>query len=655
MLDIRFKILFILYFLSLSIQAFEVHLEVGKWEFKEKYGLFKLREKVLKKCERPRSSFGVITFYDCPFVVIQSENNLKVYHNQLVENLFGEIEYKIILKVPKENSESFFGIGTQFSHFRLNGKKFEILSQEQGNGRGKQPLTFFQRIVRPGLEGSATSTYAASPIVYSSNLKSFVFDSYVYGEADFSDDKYNEFSFITSDLTFYQEKAGSWKELIEKTTRHTGRMRALPEWIQEGAIVGLMGGKESVAKRLEKIKSAGTPLAGVWLQDWVGQRQTQIGPRLIWDWQRDHNLYSDLDFGDTPVLGYFNPFLSPLPVDNRISLLKEALEKDYLVKVHGEPHGTDNGGFDGYLVDLFNPEARTWLKDIIIKQVRDNKFKGWMADFSEAMPFDAETLAPKSEQHHRYIEEWIKLNREVVNEVDSKELTFFNRASYLRGPGYSTLNWLGDQLSSWDKKDGMHSSLVGLLTGGLSGQTLNHSDIGGYVSACFKPFVCIKRTEELLIRWMELNAFGLVFRTHVGLKPSIAHQVDSSEKSLKAFARWAKTFKVLKEYKKPFLEEAASKGIPVVRPIFLEFPADKNTYSIDSQFMLGDSLMMAPMLKSKKSRRVYLPQGKWFSVYSEEIWFSKGETFKVEAPLGKPAVFVKESFPEETFTQLREL
>ena len=51
----------------------------------------------------------------------------------------------------------------------------------------------------------------------------------------------------------------------------------------------------------------------------------------------------------------------------------------------------------------------------------------------------------------------------------------------LKGQKYSTLNWLGDQISSWDKKDGMYSSLIGLLTGGLSGQSYNHSDIGGYV------------------------------------------------------------------------------------------------------------------------------------------------------------------------------
>ena len=152
---------------------------------------------------------------------------------------------------------------------------------------------------------------------------------------------------------------------------------------------------------------------------------------MIWDWQRDKKLYPDLNFKKLPVLGYFNPFLSPLPKNDRESMLKYAMESDYLVKVQGNPHGTDNGGFDGYLVDLFNPDARSWLKGILIQEVRNNNFKGWMADFSEAMPFDADTRAKKSEQHHRYIEEWIKLNREVADEVGNGDITF-NRASFKR-------------------------------------------------------------------------------------------------------------------------------------------------------------------------------------------------------------------------------
>ena len=61
------------------------------------------------------------------------------------------------------------------------------------------------------------------------------------------------------------------------------------------------------------------------------------------------------------MLGYFNPFLSPLPKEDRESMLEFAMDMIF-VKVHGKPHGTDNGGFDGYLVDLFNPEYRQWLK-----------------------------------------------------------------------------------------------------------------------------------------------------------------------------------------------------------------------------------------------------------------------------------------------------
>ncbi|TNE95888.1 MAG: alpha-glucosidase [Deltaproteobacteria bacterium] len=644
---IRF-IFFLFLFFSLNLQAMEIRLEVGQWKFKERYGLFKISEKIVQKCEQPISNVGIVAFKDCPHVVLVEDEEI------LVQGVLPDQEVRLKIRIEKNNDELFYGIGTQFTHLNLNGRRFEFLSQEQGNGRGEQPISFLQRIVRPGLQGNETTTYASSPIVYSSKLESWVFHTYSYGTADFTHKKFNEFSFLTDRLKISKQTGQSFKELIEKTTEHTGRMRALPAWIQEGAIVGLMGGKEKVQDRISKIKEAGTPLAGIWLQDWVGQRQTQIGPRLIWDWQREDSLYPDLNFDETPVLGYFNPFLSPLPEgEDRDSMFEEAKEKDYLVKIHGKPHGTDNGGFDGFLVDLFNKEAREWLKQIIKQRVQENNFKGWMADFAEAMPFDADVEAKKNEQHHRYIEEWVKLNREVVEELGADELTFFNRASHLKVPGYSTLNWLGDQMSTWGNKDGMHSSLIGLLSGGLSGNTLNHSDIGGYVSFCMRPFVCIKRSEEILIRWMEMNAFGLVFRTHLGLKPSIAAQVDSSEATLKAFSKWASVFRDLKEYKAHFLNLASNKGIPVVRPLFLEFPEDKKTWSIDSQFMLGDALMMAPMLKSKKKRRVYLPKGKWFSVFSDKVWFSNGEFFDVYAPLGKPAVFVTDKFPKNLLQRIR--
>ena len=242
-LIIKSIIFFILCLLNVKANSFDVFLDVGYWSFKERYGLFSVKQKIVERCRKPRHSYGIITYLDCPYVILKNEKSIKVYPQHLELDPFKKIEFKIILRIPKEKKEIFFGIGTQFTHFQLNGRKFEILSQEQGNGRGKQPITFLQRLIRPGLEGNTTTTYAASPIVYS-NLYSYVFNNYSYAQANFKHRKYNEYSFLTRNLEYSIETASNWKELIEKTTNHTGRMRLLPDWIQEGAIVGLMGGKK---------------------------------------------------------------------------------------------------------------------------------------------------------------------------------------------------------------------------------------------------------------------------------------------------------------------------------------------------------------------------------------------------------------------------
>lgn len=147
-----------------------------------------------------------------------------------------------------------------------------------------------------------------------------------------------------------------------------------------------------------------------------------------------------------------------------------------------------------------------------------------------------------STAHNKYPEMWAELNREVVEEweqelknlknpkrinLDNKEshegadevdddedqLVFFMRAGYRGSPKSSTLFWAGDQMVSWQRHDGIKSAVTGLLTSGLSGYAFNHSDIGGYCTVDF-PFLRYRRSEELLLRWMELNAFSVIFRTH---------------------------------------------------------------------------------------------------------------------------------------------
>lgn len=126
--------------------------------------------------------------------------------------------------------------------------------------------------------------------------------------------------------------------------------------------------------------------------------------------------------------------------------------------------------------------------------------------------------------HNRYPELWAKLNREFVDEwrsmchaedkeEDENSLVFFVRAGFRGSPKWATLFWEGDQMVSWQNNDGIKSAVVGLLSSGLSGFAFNYSDIGGYCSVNL-PIIKYQRSEELLLRWMELNAFSTVFRTH---------------------------------------------------------------------------------------------------------------------------------------------
>ena len=139
-------------------------------------------------------------------------------------------------------------------------------------------------------------------------------------------------------------------------------------------------------------------------------------------------------------------------------------------------------------------------------------------------------------------------------EIGDDGMLIFSRSGFTRSPGAAQLFWLGDQLTSWDTHDGFGSALQvthvthvtritmadthdgfgsalqGALSGGMSGFSLTHSDIGGYTGAIARMFghsvVRVVRDREMLMRWVEQNAFSdAVLRSHEGLLPIDNHQV----------------------------------------------------------------------------------------------------------------------------------
>ncbi len=549
--------------------------------------------------------------------------------------------------------EHFFGFGEQFSHFDLKGHVVPILSEEGGLGRGRQPMTFLANLMSSGSGGDAYTSYASIPHYLTSLGRSLFLESSEYSIFDLSDPESVELVVQSPRVVGRILYGKSPLELIERYTEYSGRMPALPDWFNEGAIVGMQGGTNALYHYWAMLEEYNTPLAAFWIQDWVGRRSTLLGSQLWWNWELDQehyhswdNLRSDLEDANIRIMGYVNSYLVDASSKENSSrnLLQEALDMDLLVKENnGDPYFVVGTVFDAAMLDLTNPQTTQWFKSVIQEELIEKGFSGWMADFSESLPFDAKLHSSEdaASYHNRYTEDWAKVNREAIREAGREgDIVFFNRGGYTRSPRYSTLFWEGDQYVTWDRHDGFKSSILGLLSGGLSGISLNHSDIGGYTTAS-RFGIGIRREEKLFLRWAEANAFTAVYRTHEGNQPDQNFQFYSNHTTLKHFARFAQVYQALAPYRKRLMLEAQEKGYPVVRHPYLEFPEDLEVLGLEFQWMLGSEFMVAPVTNKRDTHiDLYLPEGEWNHLWSG-VAYDGGRWVRVDAPVGEPGVFYK--------------
>jgi alpha-glucosidase (family GH31 glycosyl hydrolase) len=563
---------------------------------------------------------------------------------------------RIYLIYASSPDERFFGFGTQYTYFDMKGRKVPIFIQEQGIGRGEQPITLAADW-QADAGGNPYTSGASVPHYITSEMRSLFLENYEYSSFDLREEDRVQVEIFSSRMAGQILSGETPVELIELYTEYSGRMRPLPEWILGGAVVGLQGGTDKVLDVYDELEALGTPVAALWLQDWVGQRETSFGTQLWWNWELDEDHYhgwdrlrEQLERDDVRLMTYIGPWLADAAKkpNHRRNLFAEAARKGYLVKNRaGKPYRVKTTDFSAAFVDLTNPEARAWIKDVIKEELIGNGASGWMADFGEGLPYDAVLYsgADPESYHNRYAEEWAEVNREAIREAGrGEDIAFFNRSGYTRSPRYSTLFWLGDQLVDWDEHDGIKSAVTGLLSSGLSGYGLQHSDIGGY-TAIDHPLLKYHRSKELLMRWTELAAFTVVFRTHEGNRPEVNHQIYSDKETLSHFSRFAKVYAAWKPYRIELVKEASKTGLPVVRHPFVHYPDDPEVLGLEYQFMVGPKVMVAPVLDpGEEMVEVYLPAGSWVHLWSGRKYGSlnKGVYETVRAPIGEPAVFYEE-------------
>ncbi|EDQ89657.1 uncharacterized protein MONBRDRAFT_32323 [Monosiga brevicollis MX1] len=561
---------------------------------------------------------------------------------------------QLALHTASQAHRKYHGFGEQYSVLDFKGRRVPIMVAEQGVGRGLEPLTYFLNTFHDGSGGNWATTYAPIPHYMTSDLQSVYFEDDLFMLVDLTQADITTSYHFASATSWYIMTASSPKGLVSEYARHLGRQPMLPEWSLSGPIIGFYGGTDRVLELYRNVTALGMNVTAFWLQDWTGERETVFGDRLWWNWVVDEEHYPNWDSmvhtlkaNGTRVLTYINPYLAATrdPKSSSPFLFAEAAKLGFLVKNStGDPYidYSASKDFTFGTIDLTNPEAQTWYANIMQTNMLDRGHSGWMSDFGEYLLFDARlNQSTPAAVHNRFPELWSETNRLAITNQDGtlKDALFFSRSGFRQSPTYSTLFWMGDQLPTYDSCDGLQSMLIGRLNSGLSGFALSSSDIGGYTMVNV-PVVKIRRSKELLLRWMETSAVtDMIFRSHQGNAPNASWQVYSDDATLRCFARAAALHDLFVPYRKALMASYQTDGLPLIRPLWLNFPDiamdtgfNNNTGGAcnavpELQLMLGDDILFAPILEAQQtSRRVTFPTGIWVDIWSQRQYLGPQTT-----------------------------
>ena len=287
---------------------------------------------------------------------------------------------------------------------------------------------------------------------------------------------------------------------------------------------------------------------------------------------------------------------------------KEGAEKGYLLK-RADGKGvwqTDNWQAGMGLVDFTNPDAVKWYTDKL-RTLLDAGVDCFKTDFGERIPVDV-VYHDGSDPHAMHNYYTFLYNKAVFNllkEVKGEQEAVLFARSATAGSQQFPVHWGGDCFANYPS---MAETIRGGLSFAMSGFSFWSHDISGFESTA---------TPDLYKRWA---AFGLL-SSHSRLHGSGSYRVPwlFDEEACDVVAHFSKLKCRLMPYLYAKAIEAHKEGTPMMRPMVFEFTADPAVSYLDSQYMLGDALLAAPILREDSVCQYYLPKGVWTHLLSGEV------------------------------------
>ena len=415
----------------------------GKGRYKFNYGLFKISdsERKMRSSVKWKSTVRAAEKIELNFgddislkASVVTEGVIPGEHLNLELKSLREGDNRLELNLSSRADQSIYGCGQQYSYLDMKGRKVPVWVMEPGLGRGRD-LISLQAELQKGYAGRWYTSYVSQPSYVTTDGRWVHSDCTAYTELNFKSPDKESLVFWESTVSIRLGCGDTPGELVDGLSSYLGRQPVLPDWVHDGMILGIQGGREETEAKLKDARDAGVPVSALWCQDWEGIRMTSFGKQLFWNWKPAEKLYGDLSayIGDLEnrgihYLGYINPFLA-LEGD----LYAEAKEKGYCIKnSEGEDYYVTITTFPAAMVDLSNPEAAAWIKGVIKEFMIGTGLKGWMADFGEYIPADAVVYSGESAEtyHNRYTVEWARINREACVEAGAEDMFVFMRSAY---------------------------------------------------------------------------------------------------------------------------------------------------------------------------------------------------------------------------------
>lgn len=212
--------------------------------------------------------------------------------------------------------------------------------------------------------------------------------------------------------------------------------------------------------------------------------------------------------------------------------------------------------------------------------------------------------------------------------LDGKRPFLLTRAGYSGVQRFAAV-WTGDNRSFWEH---LQMSLPMTMNLGLSGVAFNGPDVGGFAH---------DTNPELLSRWTQVGAFTPYFRNHSAIATQYQEPWQFGEEYEAIIKKYIQLrYKWIPQLYTLF-HQANKTGLPVTRPLLMEYPKDAKTAKLHDQFMIGDNVVIAPIMSpGLTDRAVYFPEGDWVDYFNGEE-YQGGKMHLVHAELEKLPIFVR--------------